>query len=482
MAISLPLRINLISLVFASVVATVLTGLGGVFLHHQQMENAANRAYFAAEELAARAQRLLALEMRVEDFLNFEQQCAAVIQNNELLHEAALLDARGQLRYRSTPGPMATPLPTDLVETAHRSALAHGQASGEYVVLPILRGKDTLTAYAVVAIDTAAVLRSTLQRVAWLVLSAIALFALAVVLQQYIFWRAIGRPLGTLVQTADEIQPDHLSEFPVLPEQQDADDIGRLYGAFSRLMQRLMEARRQLLAHNEALEATVRERTVQLTEANEELARDIRRREQLEEELRTLANTDALTGLSNRAFVMSYLSKRVDHVRRYRSSPGVMLFDFDGFKAINDTHGHAAGDQVLKVMAHRLHSTCRQSDLVARLGGDEFLIVFEGFEDPAGVAILGERVIHLFEEPIDWNGVPLHLGVSIGAALFPAHGADRDTLLAQADLAMYDIKQRGGGFALAQAPAVTCTNICTPNTPNTTGAAAPAEAAEAVTP
>jgi diguanylate cyclase (GGDEF)-like protein len=453
MAISLPLRINLISLVFASVVATVLTGLGGLFLHHQQMENAANRAYFAAEELAARAQRLLALDMRVEDFLNFEQQCAAVIQNNELLREAALLDATGVLRYRSTPGPMATPLPDDLMDAARHATAARGQTADGHVVLPVLRGKEVISAFAVVTIDADAVLRNTLQRVAWLVLSAMGLFALAVVLQQHIFWRAIGRPLGTLVQTADEIQPDRLSEFPLLPERQDADDIGRLYGAFSRLMQRLMEARRQLMAQNEALEATVRERTAQLTEANEELARDIRRREQLEEDLRRLASTDALTGLANRAFVMGYLGKRIDHVRRYHGSLGVMLFDFDGFKAINDTHGHAAGDQALKVMAQRLQSACRQSDLVARLGGDEFLIVFEGFDDPAGVAVLGQRVARLFDEPIDWNGRSLQLGVSIGAALYPQHGSDRDCLLAQADAAMYEVKQRGGGFALAPSTA-----------------------------
>lgn len=451
MAISLPLRINLISLVFASLVATVLTGLGGVFLHRQQMENAANRAYLAAEELAARAQRLVALEMRLDDFLNFEQQCAAVIQNNPQLREAALLDSQGRPRFRSQPGPLATELPQDLLAQARHSTQVRtgGQGVDEYVLLPVLRGTDRVVAYALVAVDDAAVLRSTLQRVAWLVLSALALFALAVSLQQVIFWRAIGRPLGALVQTADEIQPDRLSEFPDLPDLPQQDDIGRLYGAFSRLMQRLMDARRQLIAQNEALEATVRERTAQLTEANEELARDIQRREQLEAELRRLASTDALTGLANRAFVMNYLAKRIDHVRRHHSSLGVMLFDFDGFKAINDTYGHAAGDQALKVMAQRLQSTCRQSDLVARLGGDEFLIVFEGFDDPAGVAVLGQRVIRLFDEPIDWNGLPLQLGVSIGAALYPQHGSDRDHLLAHADAAMYEVKQRGGGFALA---------------------------------
>ena len=455
MSMSLPLRINLISLVFASLVATVLTGLGGVFLHHQQMENAANRAYFAAEELAARAQRLVALEMGLDDFLNFEQQCAAVIQNNPQLREAALLDSQGAPRYRSQPGPLATELPQDLLAAARRSTQVrgNGQQLGEYVLLPVLRGKDRVVAYALVAVDHEAVLRSTLQRVAWLVLSALALFALAVLLQQYIFWRAIGRPLGALVQTADEIQPDRLSAFPELPELPQQDDIGRLYGAFSRLMQRLMEARRALIAQNEALEATVHERTAQLTDANAELALDILRREQLEAELRRLASTDALTGLANRAFVMNYLAKRIDHVRRHPGPLGVMLFDFDGFKAINDTHGHAAGDEALRVMATRLQATCRQSDLVARLGGDEFLVVFEGSENLDGVASLAQRIMRLFDDPIAWNGLSLRLGVSIGAAIFPTHGSDLNTLLAQADLAMYDIKQRGGGFGLASPPA-----------------------------
>lgn len=458
MSMSLPLRINLISLVFASLVATVLTALGGVFLHHQQLENARNRAHFAAEELSLRAQRLLALEMRVEDFLHFEQQCAAVIQGNELLHEAALLDAQGQLRYRSTPAALASPLPAGLIETGtdrstpresdrghHRSA-----EEGDFVVLPVLQGRDQIRAWVVVAVDGTAVLRSTLQSVAWLALSAIGLFAVAVVLQQAVFWREVGQPLATLVRTADEIQPDHLSRFPSMPPDHDGeDDIGRLYGAFSRLMGRLMEARQQLLDQNEALEATVRERTAQLTAANQELELDIRRREQLEAELRRLANTDALTGLANRSFVMNYLVKRIEHARRHGSPLGVMLFDFDGFKAINDRQGHAAGDEALQEMARRLQATCRSSDLVARLGGDEFLIVFEDFEHTGGIRILAERVMQLFEAPVSWNGVGLQLGVSIGAATFPEHGGDLTTLLAQADAAMYDIKQQGGGYLLA---------------------------------
>jgi len=312
-----------------------------------------------------------------------------------------------------------------------------------------VRGKSEVLGFAVIAIDDAAVMNSTLRSVGWLVASAFGLFVIGLVIQQGIFWRAVGRPLAGLVRTADSIQPDRLVQIPDLPDLDSNDDIGRLYRAFSRLVQRLLEARRELLTQNEQLENAVLERTTELERVNADLARDIERRKELEEELRALASTDSLTGLANRAFMMPYLERRIDQARRNDTPLGLILLDFDGFKHINDTHGHAIGDRVLQIMGVRIQQVCRQSDVLARLGGDEFLISFEGFLDQSQADALCRRVVALFDAPLQVNHLSLQLGVSVGAAIFPQDGDDLTTLMAAADIAMYAIKQRGGGFLFA---------------------------------
>lgn len=210
-------------------------------------------------------------------------------------------------------------------------------------------------------------------------------------IQQRVFWRTVGHPLAELVRTADSIQPDDTLSLEPLGDAaaHGDDDIGRLYAAFGRLIRRLQDSRADLLLHNELLEAKVQQRTRELVRANDELARDIEVRKVLEAELRTMANTDALTGLANRAFILPYAERRLEQARRDGGSLGLALFDFDGFKTVNDTYGHAAGDDVLRVMGRRIQQVCRSSDALARLGGDEFLLVFEGVEDESQVAALG---------------------------------------------------------------------------------------------
>ena len=218
-------------------------------------------------------------------------------------------------------------------------------------------------------------------------------------------------------------------------------------------MERLQAAQLQLQTHNERLEATVRERTVLLERANAELERDIRRRQELEEELRTMACTDTLTGLANRAFILPHVQRRIDAARREGRPLALMLLDFDRFKHINDTHGHAAGDEVLRSFAQRVQQVCRGSDVVARLGGDEFLVACEGFQTPAQVLQLAQRLAQLFDEPVAVGELRLTVGVSVGVALFPQHADDFDGVFAAADAAMYQAKQHGGGVAMAASPA-----------------------------
>jgi diguanylate cyclase (GGDEF)-like protein len=216
-----------------------------------------------------------------------------------------------------------------------------------------------------------------------------------------------------------------------------------------RLVDRLHQAQQKLVQDNMRLESMVQERTQRLNEANAALKRDLKRREALESELRRLANTDSLTGLASRGFFQSHGQTRLEAARRNQYPIAILMIDLDRFKAINDTHGHAVGDQVLCMAAHRIRQMARGSDVLARYGGDEFVMLCESGQGADDLETLGKRLVELFEAPLLIESLRLSIGVSIGAASFPDHGSDLGSLMSAADAAMYVAKQRGGGFCKA---------------------------------
>jgi len=444
MALSLPLRINLISLFFTTLVALVLGFLGSGFLYQQQSENAMQRARLAVETLSSNAEALLALQLSLHDFAGFEAATATVLQGNPMISSASLRTTDGESLYaaRQTTSLKLSPL---------SRLLLHFSQPFETVQHPIMTPAGELGGQAEVRLDRRVLIDATSHRVSLLLLSAATLFAFCILLQQLIFWRTIGRPLSRLMSAVDHIQAEQIEQHQEFARSAGDDDIGRLYRAFFGLLQRLTEARRALIAHNEQLEHTINERTHELQRVNTELAQDIERRKQLELELRTLASTDALTGLANRAFIMPYLERRLAQARRDGAVCGLMIFDFDGFKAVNDNYGHAVGDKVLQNMARRISQVCRQSDVLARLGGDEFLLVFDA-QDEEQATIIGRRVETQFATPLDLGHVQIRLGVSIGIALFPQNGETMEALMMHADTAMYAAKLAGGGLRFAQTP------------------------------
>lgn len=172
------------------------------------------------------------------------------------------------------------------------------------------------------------------------------------------------------------------------------------------------------------------------------------------------AEHDTLTNLPNRRGVESLMDKLLKSSTETRQEFAVMLIDLDGFKAVNDTHGHAAGDQVLKVISQRLKGRCRSSrsrDMVARLGGDEFAFILSDLRDhPSMVRQIARELLEIIALPIKLdNEISVQVGGSIGIAIFPADGSTRDDLLAAADAAMYTVKHQGkNGFALTATSAV----------------------------
>ncbi len=172
--------------------------------------------------------------------------------------------------------------------------------------------------------------------------------------------------------------------------------------------------------------------------------RDITARKQDEQTIRHLAYYDVLTGLPNRALFNDRLSQALAHGRRHDSKGvSIMFLDLDRFKTINDTLGHGAGDQLLKAAAQRLSGALRAEDTVARLGGDEFLFLHPGVNDVDDAARIGQKVLDLFSEPFLIGGQELHVTTSIGISLFPLDASDSETLIRNADTALYRAKEEG---------------------------------------
>jgi diguanylate cyclase (GGDEF)-like protein len=176
------------------------------------------------------------------------------------------------------------------------------------------------------------------------------------------------------------------------------------------------------------------------------LARAIRyaiERKQMQEALRRLAWHDALTGLPNRNLLTDRMRQLIALAGRNGDRVAVLFVDLDGFKAVNDTLGHDAGDTVLKEVAQRLQAVLRRSDTVARLGGDEFVIAAPEIDTRADAARIAEKVLGVLREPIAVGEQRCAIGASIGIGMYPDHGGNADELLGAADAAMYRVK-RGG--------------------------------------
>jgi diguanylate cyclase (GGDEF)-like protein len=162
------------------------------------------------------------------------------------------------------------------------------------------------------------------------------------------------------------------------------------------------------------------------------------------------AFSDALTGLPNRSHLMDRAERAVEVAGATDGSMALLLLDLDGFKQVNDTVGHHAGDELLRAVGQRLLGTVRDDDLVARLGGDEFAILLTRNPDEQRAVAIAERIHERLREPYPIDGRPVAVGASIGIALFPADSAGIESLMRAADAAMYEAKRAGGGVRLAR--------------------------------
>jgi diguanylate cyclase (GGDEF)-like protein/PAS domain S-box-containing protein len=174
------------------------------------------------------------------------------------------------------------------------------------------------------------------------------------------------------------------------------------------------------------------------------VGRDVTEVAMARERIATLAYHDALTGLDNRTSLFPALEKAVERSRRRATRLAGLFLDLDGFKEVNDAHGHDAGDRLLVEAARRLRAVLRSGDLVARLGGDEFFVVLEDIQDSSPAERVAKKLLGALAEPYDIGaGTPVTISASIGISVFPDDAGDAATLLKHADGAMYAAKQTG---------------------------------------
>ena len=173
------------------------------------------------------------------------------------------------------------------------------------------------------------------------------------------------------------------------------------------------------------------------------LIRDVTERKAAEQQIEYQAYHDALTGLANRRLFQEHLSLALALAQRRQRIVAVLFLDLDHFKLINDSLGHSVGDAMLRQVGQRLKQAVREGDTVARVGGDEFTIVLQELEHRSDAALVAEKVLGAIAAPIDVHGHRLYMTTSIGITVFPDDGDDAETLLKNADAAMYRAKDEG---------------------------------------
>lgn len=202
-------------------------------------------------------------------------------------------------------------------------------------------------------------------------------------------------------------------------------------------------AQKKQLQFNQEMERQVNIRTAELARSNELLRHEINERVKIQQELTHIATHDVLTGLPNRSLFNEHMGIMLQSARRHKKKIALLFLDLDGFKTINDTHGHSTGDALLREVSERMRQCIRKEDILARMGGDEFTILLGELATLTDASLVAMKLIKAISEPMAINNAICHVGVSIGISLFPDSAQDEDTLLRLADDAMYAAKAEG---------------------------------------
>ncbi|MGX5172814.1 putative bifunctional diguanylate cyclase/phosphodiesterase [Aliikangiella sp. IMCC44653] len=254
-------------------------------------------------------------------------------------------------------------------------------------------------------------------------LAIVATLCLGVYLLSLTIQRSISGPIIELDEITKEVSKS--GDYAIRVPLHDYDEIGSLGRSFNQML--------------EKIEINQKERDA----ASEALQLNKKRLERAVKDLQYLANYDSLTQLPNRALCMDRIKYALKRASRTNAMVGILFLDLDHFKDVNDSLGHAVGDQLLKATSQRLLEKIRSEDTLARLGGDEFVIILNELHDIEDVISIVEKIVGSFEAPFKLSNYEVNTTVSVGVCMFPHDGADVDSLMKAADAAMYKAKEVG---------------------------------------
>jgi diguanylate cyclase (GGDEF)-like protein len=266
--------------------------------------------------------------------------------------------------------------------------------------------------------------------------------------------RFISGPILGLVATSRRVSFE--KNYTIRATRGGDDELGRLVDSYNEMLEQIQQRDKELERHREHLDDKIAARTKELEQVIEELQDEISQRERAEEQIRFLADYDVLTGLPNRRLLRERLEGAIAGGPRHEGRPLALLFlDLDRFKEINDSWGHAMGDNLLEQVAVRLVGCVRDSDHVARSdeaeppstvsrqGGDEFTVLLTGISSGHDASRVATRILEALQHPFTLPDRDVVIGASIGIAVFPEDGTDSETLFKHADTAMYHAKENG---------------------------------------
>ncbi len=323
-------------------------------------------------------------------------------------------------------------VPIVLESLVNRQGAPH--ASG---YIPLTVGEQTLAVLRVsVNVDNLVSFQGKLTRniaVIFALVSLAAFGAMALFMR-----KSIGSPLRRLQATAERMTSGDYRQPPQAPTN---DEIGRLTRSFG------------------SMAAAVQQHAARLTSANKTLQDEVAERGQAEATITRLAYYDALTDLPNRRLFKDRLTQALAQARRSSQMLAVMFLDLDRFKLVNDTAGHPEGDKLLRSVGAQLKALVRETDTVARVGGDEFVLLLPEIARARDAVELAKRIREDFGRPRILADHEFHITPSIGIAVFPADGDDAETLLANADIAMYYVKEHGKNSHRRFSPALSASIV-----------------------
>jgi len=439
MKFSLASKITLLFSIGLALITFILISLFSSEINSRYHDLFIERGAHAVNELLLKTERLLELGLHPHELAGYDIMLNETIKKTEGILYLAFLDSESKHYFQ------AGVMPNDLSQLSYFPvkpiSLEH---NNEFIIQSAIATHFPNGGSIVAVLDDGLIEQKTLEFVGTTLLYAILVSFIAILSVMLYLRNNFGSPLKRLVSRIQRVDLNDAQQKKDLLSLRH-DEIGVVARTFDAMLNRLSlnqaylaKTNKELIMLTHELEDRVEQRTQELEEANRQL--------------QSLAHVDVLTGLLNRHCLEEVLQPRFANAKRNNHLFAILMMDLDRFKAINDNHGHAAGDRALAVIGERIRSTLRYGDRVFRYGGDEFVFIFEDYADNTALITILEKIQKVLLEPVLFEGNALDFGLSIGAASTGyCDVCTVEELIIYADQAMYAAKAGNLTYVISEA-------------------------------